>query len=501
MTRQYKKITSCNVAIKTALMAALAISAAIAQAKQFTVSAWRGETVAELVEDFAISSMDLSLLPEGVTGRMGTLCEVRYMTMPKSLQYLSSADRVEWDSDEMGPKVVELTVSPDAKAGEYDVGPMKLKIVDRVLPAPKDWKYYLDLWQHPWAVSRTADVRPFSWRHYRAMRPIWELLATAGQKSLTVSILDEPWDHQCFDAYHSMIKRTLGKDGKWTYDYSLFDEYVEFGRSCGIGPDISCYTMCPWGYIVRYTGPDGKTVAVEAKPGTKVFDDFWAPFLVDFAAHLKAKGWFKDTYIAMDERSPEDVLYIANFVQKYAPGMRIAMAGNRKPSDFKGITIDSYSQVLSHVTDDFLAECESRRAKGFVTTHYVCCAPVYPNTFMSSAAGEAFWNGVFPGFVGLDGFLRWAWNSWGEDAMKDASYWVWRAGDTFLVYPDGSPSWRFLDLRNGIVAAEKLRILKEQGLYAEEIAKLAKNFKAKEAVANKSNFKALRILTLNLVNR
>jgi hypothetical protein len=85
--------------------------------------------------------------------------------------------------------------------------------------------------------------------------------------------------------------------------------------------------------------------------------------------------------------------------------------------------------------------------------------------------------------------------------MKDASYWVWRAGDTFLVYPDGSPSWRFLDLRNGIVAAEKLRILKEQGLYAEEIAKLAKNFKAKEAVANKSNFKALRILTLNLVNR
>ena len=486
---------------KLALASVLAALAALVQARQFEVAAWRGETVAALVEDFAVPDMDLNLLPEGVEGRMGTLREVRYMTAPRSLQYLYCADRVEWESDEKGPRVVELTVSADAKAGVYNVGPMKLKIVDRVLPPAKEWKFYLDLWQHPWAVSRVNDLTPFSWRHYRKMRPVWELLASAGQKSLTVSILEQPWDHQCYDPYHSMIGRKLGKDGKWEYDYGLFDEYVEFGRSCGIGPDISCYTMCPWGYIVRYTGPDGETVAIEAKPGTRAFDDFWGPFLEDFARHLKEKGWFKDTFIAMDERSPEDVLYIAKFVQKHAPGMRIAMAGNRKPSDFKGITIDSYSQLLNYVTPDFLAECAERRAKGYVTTHYVCCSPFYPNTFMSSGAGEAFWNGVYPAIVGLDGFLRWAWNSWGEDAMNDASYWWWRAGDTFLVYPDGSPSWRFLELRNGIAAAEKIRIFKEQGLFAGELAKLAARYDSKTAVANKCDFPALRKATLDLVNR
>jgi hypothetical protein len=470
-------------------------------ARQFGLAAWRGETVSALVEDFAAPDMNLKLLPKGVTGRIGTLAEVRYMTAPRSLQYLYCADRVDWECEEPGPRIVELTVAADAKAGVYDVGPMKLKIVDRVLPPAKDWKYYLDLWQHPWAVARVGDYTPFSRCHYKAMRQVWELLASAGQKSLTVSILDEPWDHQCYDPYHSMIGRKLDADGTWKYDYSLFDEYVEFGRSCGIGPDISCYTMCPWGYIVRYTGPDGKTVAVEAKPGTKVFDDFWGPFLKDFAAHLKEKGWFKDTYIAMDERSPEDVLYIANFVQKHAPGMRIAMAGNRKPSDFKGIVIDNYSQVLTHVTDEFLAECAERRAKGFVTTHYVCCWPIYPNTFMSSAAGEAFWNGAYPGISGLDGFLRWAWNSWGEDSMNDASFWVWRAGDTFLVYPDGSPSWRFLELRNGIVASEKIRILKKSGLFADEIAKLAKLYKPADAVVNKCDFQKIRRLTLELVNK
>ena len=486
---------------KLALASVLAALAALVQARQFEVAAWRGETVAALVEDFAVPDMDLNLLPEGVEGRMGTLREVRYMTAPRSLQYLYCADRVEWESDEKGPRVVELTVSADAKAGVYNAGPMKLKIVDRVLPPAKEWKFYLDLWQHPWAVSRVNDLTPFSWRHYRKMRPVWELLASAGQKSLTVSILEQPWDHQCYDPYHSMIGRKLGKDGKWEYDYGLFDEYVEFGRSCGIGPDISCYTMCPWGYIVRYTGPDGETVAIEAKPGTRAFDDFWGPFLEDFARHLKEKGWFKDTFIAMDERSPEDVLYIAKFVQKHAPGMRIAMAGNRKPSDFKGITIDSYSQLLNYVTPDFLAECAERRAKGYVTTHYVCCSPFYPNTFMSSGAGEAFWNGVYPAIVGLDGFLRWAWNSWGEDAMNDASYWWWRAGDTFLVYPDGSPSWRFLELRNGIAAAEKIRIFKEQGLFAGELAKLAARYDSKTAVANKCDFPAIRKATLDLVNR
>ena len=486
---------------KLALASVLAALAALVQARQFEVAAWRGETVAALVEDFAVPDMDLNLLPEGVEGRMGTLREVRYMTAPRSLQYLYCADRVEWESDEKGPRVVELTVSADAKAGVYNVGPMKLKIVDRVLPPAKEWKFYLDLWQHPWAVSRVNDLTPFSWRHYRKMRPVWELLASAGQKSLTVSILEQPWDHQCYDPYHSMIGRKLGKDGKWEYDYGLFDEYVEFGRSCGIGPDISCYTMCPWGYIVRYTGPGGETVAIEAKPGTRAFDDFWGPFLEDFARHLKEKGWFKDTFIAMDERSPEDVLYIAKFVQKHAPGMRIAMAGNRKPSDFKGITIDSYSQLLNYVTPDFLAECAERRAKGYVTTHYVCCSPFYPNTFMSSGAGEAFWNGVYPAIVGLDGFLRWAWNSWGEDAMNDASYWWWRAGDTFLVYPDGSPSWRFLELRNGIAAAEKIRIFKEQGLFAGELAKLAARYDSKTAVANKCDFPAIRKATLDLVNR
>ena len=465
-------------------------------AHSYEVAAWRGETLMTLVPD----NTELGTAPEGITVRQGVLRPVNYRTTTTSLQLSACYDRVEWDVKGT-PCIAEITVPRTAKPGIYRWGMVDIRVVDRELPPAKEWKYYLDLWQHPWAVARVAKVKPFSPAHYEAMRPVWELLASAGQKALTVTLLDRPWNHQCRDAYGSMIGRTKKADGSWTFDYSLFDAYVAFGRSCGIGPHIACYTMCPWGNRVSWQDEKGETQSASAPPGSKEFETFWGAFLTDFAAHLKAKGWFADTYIAMDERTPKDVKLIADFIQARAPGMKIAMAGDRKPSDFAGITIDSYSQHLKYMTPDFCTEIPARQKKGFVTTFYVCCSPVFPNNFLSSMPAENFWTGVYPGMVGLDGFLRWAWNSWPEDPVVDGSFGHWRAGDTYLVYPGGAPSFRFLELRNGIATAEKIRLLKEKGLFAEEIAALAKRYDYQEAIANKTDFAKLKAETLALVNR
>ena len=467
------------------------------QARTFEVTAWRGETVAARVPDFA----ELGKVPEGIGVRFGVLQSVKYAPTAESLQRLEVYDRVEWKSDDDGPRVVEVSVPVDAKPGVYPCGMMNIRVVDRVLPPAKEWKYFLDLWQHPWAVSRYHDVKPFSMRHYAKMRPVYELLASAGQKTITTTILPEAWDHQCYDAYGTMIGRVKREDGTWQFDYSVFDEYVEFCRGCGLGPAICCYTLCPWGYVVRWQNAKGETESCVAKPGTKEFEDYWGVFLQAFATHLKQKGWFEQTYISMDERSVEDVKLIGEFVQKHAPGLRISMAGNQLPSKY-GVTIDDFCMVLSDkINADYLKEAAERRAKGMISTYYVCCWPPYPNTFMSSGPGEAFWLGAYPAMIGLDGFLRWAWNSWPKDPKEDATYWAWAAGDTFFCYPDGEPSWRFLELRNGIATAEKVRILKEQGLFKEELAKVAALYKQAEASANKSNFVKIRQETLDVVNK
>ena len=484
--------------LKTLVVAAVAVAGAFAlQARTFEVTAWRGETVAARVPDFA----ELGKAPDGIKVRFGVLKSVKYAPTVESLQRLEVYDRVKWNSDDDGPRVVEVSVPADAKPGVYSCGMMNIRVVDRVLPPAKEWKYFLDLWQHPWAVSRYHEVKPFSKKHYAKMRPVYELLASAGQKTITTTILPEAWDHQCYDAYGTMIGRVKREDGTWQFDYSVFDEYVEFCRGCGLGPAICCYTLCPWGYVVRWQNAKGETESCVAKPGTKEFEDYWGVFLQAFATHLKQKGWFEQTYISMDERSIEDVKLIGEFVQKHAPGLRISMAGNQLPSQY-GVTIDDFCMILSDkINADYLKETAERRAKGMVTTYYVCCWPLYPNTFMSSGPGEAFWLGAYPAMIGLDGFLRWAWNSWPKDPKEDATYWAWTAGDTFLCYPDGEPSWRFMELRNGIAAAEKVRLLKEQGLFKEELAKVAALYKQDEATANKSNFVKIRQATLDVVNK
>ena len=485
---------------KGVLFAVAAAVAAVASARTEDVTLWRGETRCFILHDFA----KVGVAPAGIEVKIGTAKEIRYLDRPLGTHYLTMADRVVWGGDEPGVKVASVTVAPDVSAGTYEAGDLRVSVVDRVLPPAKDWKYRFNLWQHPWAVARYFNVEPFSPAHYAAMKPLWELLATAGQKALTTTLVDLPWNHQCYDAYHSMVRHIRMKDGSWKFDYRTFDAYVVFGRSCGIGPDINCFTMCPWDYAVTWEDEDGGLHTVKAIPGSDEFRDYWGDFLVDFARHMKEKGWFDDAWICMDERSPEDVKNICRFVAEKAPGLKTFLAGNRAPSKFEGIRIDNVCFGLGHLSEKLLAEAAARRAQGMLTTYYVCCNPLYPNVMCHNEIEEAFWLGAYPAMAGLDGLFRWAWNSWPQDPMHDASYTGisgWRAGDTYLVYPDGSPSLRFLELRNGIIAAEKIRIMRERGLFADEIAALAAKFDRRAAIANKADFFALRKATQDLVNR
>ena len=397
------------------------------------------------------------------------------------------------------PTVCKITAAADAKPGKYTFGPLEVTVIDRVLPPAKEWKYFFDLWQHPWAVSRFFGVKPFSKEHYEKMEPIWRALADCGCKALTVTLLDLPWNHQCYDGYYSMVGRVKKADGTWAFDYKLFDEYVAFGRKCGLGPDIACYTMCPWRYRATWTDADGKYHREKILPGTPEFEDYWGAFLVDFAAHLKAKGWFDDAYIAMDERGPEDVRKISDLIQRKAPGMKIAICGKTKPSAFDGIKIENFCQGLIHLRKDFLPELKPRRDKGYKTTFYVCASAKHPNTFMESPADEGFWLGAYPVMIGFDGFLRWAANSWPKDPYKDASFRTesWKAGDTFLIYPGGELSSRLIALRAGVVAAEKMRILRERGMgngerVEADIRRIAAPYGFRGAVNNGFDFSAFR---------
>lgn len=343
--------------------------------------------------------------------------------------------------------------------------PLELEVLPARLPAPKDWSFFLDLWQHPWAVARYHGVKPYTPAHYALMEPILRELADAGGKTLTVSITNRPWNQQTYDPFGSTIGRVLNADGTWTFDYTLFDEYVAFGLRCGLTKQIHCYTMVPWGNRVFYTdGATGDTVSAVHRAGTAGHEKFWAPFLADFEKHLREKGWLDRTFIALDERSPEELRATMRIVSKHAPSLKIQMAGNHAPSHYGDITVGNYSQAIRDKLDvsGFIKEVKTRRAAGHTTTFYICCFPGRPNTFTHSPCAEQVWLGYYAANTRFDGMLRWSFVSWPREPLWDTSFPRWAAGDTFLLYPGPRSSVRWEMFRDGVEEHEKIRLLRER---------------------------------------
>ena len=370
------------------------------------------------------------------------------------------------------PVWLDIRVPRDAAPGKYrgtvsvSFGgthlslPVRLTVANRVLPEPKDWKFHLDLWQNPYSVARYFNVPLWSKEHFDLMRPIMERYAEAGGKVITTSIIQHPWNSQTYDPFESMIVKMKSVDGQWTYDYAVFDRWVEFMMSCGVTEQIDCYTIVPWGYRFEYVDMATSTLqTIACKPGEKAYEEFILPFLTDFARHLKAKGWFGRTCIAMDER-PMDQLRVAwDIVRRADPGYRIEGAVNYSPE----VVSMMYDISLGYRHVNVPAEVAAqRRADGLRTTFYTCCSPDRPNTFTFSPPAESAFIGFHAAALGFDGYLRWAYNSWMKDPCADTRFGSWYSGDCFLVYPTGS-SIRFERLVQGIQDFEKIRILRAEG--------------------------------------
>lgn len=467
--------------------------------KRLTIQAWRGERVnaqAVLYTPQALKSvvMEASELRNGasvIPSSNITLSFVRYVITDEANKDGKTAcghrpDKTKWDSSLVAdaldpidkldieacttrPLWMNIQIPQNAKPGTYKgtltvrtnntyTLPYEIRVTERTLPEPEKWKFHLDLWQNPYSVARFYNVPLWSKAHFDLMRPLMKTLAKAGQKVITTSIMQRPWNGQTEDAFQSMIVRTKCLDGSWKYDYTVFDRWVDFMISVGIDKQINCYTMIPWAMNFDYFDQATATVKyIHATPGEKEYTNYWMPFLKDFAKHLRQKGWFSRTAIAIDERS--------------MPHMREAFKLVKEADrDFKiSSQVRYYPEVEPLIDDLCLAYGDTlptdvwkrRISEGKLTTYYTCCSEAYPNTFTFSAPAEATWLPWHAMAASFEGYLRWAYNSWTAEPLTDTRFRTWAAGDCFIVYP-GASSIRMERLIEGIQDAEKIRILREE---------------------------------------
>lgn len=353
----------------------------------------------------------------------------------------------------------KLTVtSSNAKARSLNV---ELTVADHVLPPARDWAFHLDLWQNPYSVARYENVPLWSEAHFEAMRPVMKMLADAGQKSVTTTIMNRPWNGQTEDAFGSMVTKIRRIDGTWLYDYTIFDRWVEFMFSLGIDKQINCYSMIPWALeFDYYDQATSSNTTIQATPGSQEYNEYWGSFIADFARHLKSKGWFEKTMIAMDERPLESMQAVLSLIRKIEPDFKISLAGNYHEPVIYDIV--DFSETFSGKQEFPESAKAKRKELGLTTTFYTCCAEAHPNMFVISNPDEAAWLGWFAQAEGYDGYLRWAYNSWTLDPLTDARFRTWPAGDCFVVYPGGRGSVRFSKLVEGIQDFEKVRILRSR---------------------------------------
>ncbi|MBQ6161099.1 MAG: hypothetical protein IJK21_00445, partial [Prevotella sp.] len=190
--------------------------------KKLQLSAWRGErinaqafvTAPKKIDRVDISVSDLkagrnTISTNNIRTFMATYVMADNISRSDSAlvaDRLLQCNTFSVDGKTTRPVWFEIKIPADTKAGRYNgqvtitcdgkktVLPYTVSVSEQLLPEPKDWKFHLDLWQNPYAVARYFNVPLWSKEHFDRMRPVMKTLADAGQKVITCSIIEHPWN-------------------------------------------------------------------------------------------------------------------------------------------------------------------------------------------------------------------------------------------------------------------------------------------------------------------
>lgn len=294
------------------------------------------------------------------------------------------------------------------------------------LPAPSQWSFHLDIWQFPFQITSLvrkagAEIEPFSEDYYTLVRPFYERLADAGQKSVTAYIKDG-----AFRAGQTMVDWKLGADGSWSFDYSKFDSFVSFMAGLGISGQINCFSLAGWDRGIGYTDmEDNGYKRLSLDVGDPRYTRLWTTFLMSFESHLKGKGWFDKTVLYFDEVGEQDLTAMTDLIKSVNPEWKTGSAGSWY-SDALISSLYEYCPIIS-CTD--LGEPQR-------LTFYTSCSQLWPNNYVTTGNSPAEM-AYMPWFAlanGYDGYTRWAFDYWTNSNPLNAQDGGNAAGDNHFIY-------------------------------------------------------------------
>lgn len=422
-------------------------------------------------------------------------------------------DRVNYLSDlklelnhEVNYLLVKIFVFQDTRQGKYPINVKienshgskeiraEITVIDKILPAIQELDFELNFWQFPRSVYRFHQITPWGKEHMDLLERQFVHLSNINQKSITTSIFWDLYNSRPGDKDALMVKCIKKEDGSWEYDYTNFEKYVELGILCGIDQQIDVHNLFPWNqtyyYIDQKTGQIGKFTAGVT---TQEYRNFWTPFLKDFSGFLDKKGWKEKVMFFIDERNKDQSIALAGFIKSIDPDFKVGYAG-RFHADLSEV-IDDYS-LPSNISMD-KEELDKRKGANKTTTFYTACWEKQPNMLMMNNYLDFYFLLMLSKARGYDGFLRWAFNSWGGNIMTDARYSDVPSGDAHFFYPYDQPSIRYELIQDSLEEVHKVSVLPSKG----KVADLLKEYNKQSLLGNQKERSKLVNSMMNLVNQ
>ena len=276
-------------------------------------------------------------------------------------------------NDYVGKNCGRLTV----RSKGVVVGSLNLTVqsTSHILPPVSKWKHFTCFWEHCGMVADYYQTEYFSEKHLEAMKDVFKQLAAAGQRTVGATVAGpSPQKH---------VQWTLRKNGKWKFDYSRFDRYVELAEEYGIDDYIVCMELLHRkGIKLEYFDE----ASHQSKIMTPKFDDpeykqVLEAFIRSFAGHLREKGWFDKALIELDEVSEEENRFFFKTVRRLEPKLKIktALHYHNRYMESRAFSVT----YASHCNFD-PKELDRRISAGLLNTQYICCTETHPNRYVFS---------------------------------------------------------------------------------------------------------------------
>lgn len=394
----------------------------------------------------------------------------------------------------------KITISAENSDKRINLS-ITLEVLDIMMPDTNEYLFDTEYWSHPYNVAYYYGVEYFSKEHLKILKQHMSLYKSLGGHAVTASIVEEAWGGQTYGAgnkihFPSMIKWIKKEDATWQFDYTDFDKWVSLNKEIGIADKIICYSMMPWKNIVRYYDEKkGRLVKKSVSPANaRKYNTIWKPFLEEFIKHLDEKGWFDTTYIGFDERrNMQTALDLIDSVKnKDGQTLKISAAFNdfiHNKEIFDRLDYASVGlQEIRNNINEFNSVVAKRREHSKKITMYTATEHV-PNSFTKSIPVEGYWSIMFAGKLNATGFLRWAYDAWVKDPLRESTHWSFQAGDCFLVYPsekddenrESKMTLRLAKLDEGVRDINKLYIMKQKSEeFSAQIKKLLSSVKGED---------------------